>query len=43
VTGEVADRGTPAAIAAAVDYLLSADADRVLGQVLGVDGGATMR
>jgi NAD(P)-dependent dehydrogenase (short-subunit alcohol dehydrogenase family) len=35
--------GDPADIAAAVAYLLSADAEWVIGQVLSVDGGATMR
>lgn len=35
--------GDPADIAAAVAYLLSSDAEWVLGQVLSVDGGATMR
>jgi NAD(P)-dependent dehydrogenase (short-subunit alcohol dehydrogenase family) len=35
--------GEPADVAAAVAYLLSTDADWVLGQVLSIDGGATMR
>jgi NAD(P)-dependent dehydrogenase (short-subunit alcohol dehydrogenase family) len=35
--------GDPDDIAAAVAYLLSADAEWVVGQVLSVDGGATMR
>jgi NAD(P)-dependent dehydrogenase (short-subunit alcohol dehydrogenase family) len=35
--------GDPADVAAAVAYLLSADAEWVVGQVLSVDGGVTMR
>jgi NAD(P)-dependent dehydrogenase (short-subunit alcohol dehydrogenase family) len=35
--------GDPADIAAAVAFLLSQEAEWILGQVLSVDGGATMR
>jgi NAD(P)-dependent dehydrogenase (short-subunit alcohol dehydrogenase family) len=35
--------GDPGDVAAAVAYLLSADAEWVVGQVLSVDGGVTMR
>ncbi|MGH3390650.1 MAG: SDR family NAD(P)-dependent oxidoreductase [Actinomadura sp.] len=35
--------GDPADVAAAVAYLLSDDAEWVVGQVLSIDGGATMR
>jgi NAD(P)-dependent dehydrogenase (short-subunit alcohol dehydrogenase family) len=34
--------GDPADVAAAVGYLLSDDVEWVVGQVLGIDGGATL-